>query len=117
MHGKFLLSVHSVTKLTVPLRVRAHALKAIKLLLTHCSGFQNTMVIDRLMRSAVTSLTSVLATRSDISANMSADSRSRKTGKKRARDFEAEEVFKPSVQKVLESKADFEAALVACDGE
>ncbi|KAH9939977.1 rRNA processing/ribosome biogenesis-domain-containing protein [Amylocystis lapponica] len=92
-------------------------LTVVTALLTSCSHIHDSVLASRLARAILPSLTVVLATQSQIEhdAEQSVGRDKRKKGKKRARGYEGDEVFKVAREVICPSTEEGEVLLAATD--
>jgi hypothetical protein len=94
-------------------------LDAIQAVLTNCQPLYSPLLPTRLAKSILPSLTVVLATQSEVHTDDTVGSSTagkNKKGKKRARGYEGDEVFKVTREVVCPMRKDGEVLIAALDG-
>ena len=91
-------------------------LKTIQAVLTHSHCSHSPILPSRLAKAILPSLTVVLITQSEARHADDANTGKNKKGKKRARGYEGDEVFKVSREVVCPIKEDGEVLMAALDG-
>lgn len=98
---------------------RLYFLHSAHLLLTKCGILHDSLLPSRLARAMLPSIIVVLSHKSDIQpeAEASAGSAKSRKGKKRARGYEGDEVFKMTRTAICTTEEDGEVVLAALSGE
>lgn len=93
-------------------------LKAVHSVLKNCQFPDSNVLPTRMAKSALYSLLKIFSSLSTKAEDEPETSSSKsKHGKKRSHNFEAEKVFKTTIEAVYSSNSDSEALLVSLDGE
>lgn len=93
-------------------------LRTINTILTHCPRFPDAIILGRLARAILPSCTSILSRKAETSPQdgAGASSKSRK-GKKRARGYEGDEVFKVGKTSLYATPEEGQSTLMAVSGK
>lgn len=92
-------------------------LKALDSLLKNCRPLDSTILPSRLSKSALCSITKILSSSGGAIDQNEPSSSQKKNGKKRARNFEGDEVFKVTRRVAYASAEESEALLISIDGK
>ncbi|KDQ64330.1 hypothetical protein JAAARDRAFT_27954, partial [Jaapia argillacea MUCL 33604] len=88
-------------------------LEVIPVLLTHCHPPHDSFLMNRLVKAILPSLTPILSTQWDSQVDSTSTVGRTKKGKKRARGYEGDEVFKVSREVICKTSVDGEVILAA----
>ena len=93
-------------------------LRVIPILLTHSHPLANPIIPNRLIKAALPFLTVLLASESNVQGQeeSSSPSGSKKKGKKRARGYEGDELFKIAREVICSSGEDGDEIIAAVEG-
>jgi hypothetical protein len=99
---------------------RLSFLNAVQAVLSHCQPHHSSVLTTRLAKAILPSLTVVLATQSEVQRTDdlagSSSAGKNKKGKKRARGYEGDEVFKATREIICSTREDSEVLLAALNG-
>lgn len=97
---------------------RLFLLTTLQTLLTHCHPLDSLLIPTRLAKAVLPSLSIILVTptESEGTTSTAAASTQSKKGKKRARGYEGDEVFKLSRSVICSSLDDGKVLIAACEG-
>ena len=97
--------------------VKCSLLRAVDGLLKNCHPMDSTVLPARLAKTALPSVMKIISTSSSAAAGTQEGSSSKsKSSKKRARNFEGDEVFKSTRDVVCSSKDECDVLLISLDG-
>ncbi|KAL0573964.1 hypothetical protein V5O48_007979 [Marasmius crinis-equi] len=95
---------------------RLSLLQTLGVLLTNCRSLSSPVLATRVARAVLSSVKVILPSQTDSGASLDAQSGSKsKKGKKRARGYEGDEVFKTSISVICPSVVEGKVLLEACD--